>query len=113
MMFWRFNIQAPFDTSSVDNMRRLVEHSGPPGHVYPLAILCHDIMPPPLKVWCSFLREFALFYFILSLEFVILQVEKEIGEKRIISFHGTGISVAPALSFSETTATSENPEKVS
>ncbi|KAG5067751.1 hypothetical protein JHK85_000128 [Glycine max] len=78
---------APFDTSSVDNMRRLVEHSGPPGHVYPLAILCHDIMPPPLKV------------------------EKEIGEKRIISFHGTGISVAPALSFSETTATSENPEK--
>ncbi|ESW30242.1 hypothetical protein PHAVU_002G136600 [Phaseolus vulgaris] len=80
-------VPAPFDISSVDNMRRLVEHSGPPGHVYPLAILCHDIMPPPLKV------------------------EKEIGEKRIICFHGAGISVAPAISFSETTATCENPEK--
>ncbi|TKY70062.1 Glycerol-3-phosphate acyltransferase [Spatholobus suberectus] len=80
-------VPAPFDTSSVDNMRRLVEHSGPPGHVYTLAILCHDIMPPPLKV------------------------EKEIGEKRIISFHGAGISVAPVISFSETTATCENPEK--
>ncbi|XP_020216491.2 glycerol-3-phosphate acyltransferase, chloroplastic [Cajanus cajan] len=80
-------VPATFDTSSVDNMRRLVEHSGPPGHVYPLAILCHDIMPPPMKV------------------------EKEIGEKRIISYHGAGISVAPAISFSETTATCENPEK--
>ncbi|KOM45511.1 hypothetical protein LR48_Vigan06g081700 [Vigna angularis] len=82
-------VPAPFDISSVDNMRRLVEHSGPPGHVYPLAILCHDIMPPPLKV------------------------EKEIGEKRIISFHGAGISVAPAISFSQATATCENPEKAS
>ncbi|RDX87035.1 Glycerol-3-phosphate acyltransferase, chloroplastic, partial [Mucuna pruriens] len=78
---------APFDTSSVDNMRRLVEHSGPPGHVYPLAILCHDIMPPPLKV------------------------EKEIGEKRIIAFHGAGISVAPAISFSKCTAACENPDQ--
>ncbi|KAK7307334.1 hypothetical protein VNO77_40296 [Canavalia gladiata] len=80
-------VAAPFDDSSVDNMRRLVEHSGPPGHVYPLAILCHDIMPPPLKV------------------------EKEIGEKRIICFHGTGISAAPEISFSETTATCEDTEK--
>jgi glycerol-3-phosphate O-acyltransferase len=78
---------APFDPSSVDNMRRLVDHSGPPGHIYPLAILCHDIMPPPLKV------------------------EKEIGEKRIISYHGTGISVAPEVSFSNATAACENPEK--
>ncbi|CAL0331600.1 unnamed protein product [Lupinus luteus] len=78
---------APFDPYSVDNMRRLVDHSGPPGHVYPLAILCHDIMPPPMKV------------------------EKEIGEKRIISFHGTGLSVAPEISFSDTTAACESPEK--
>ncbi|CAJ2647151.1 unnamed protein product [Trifolium pratense] len=78
---------APFDPSSVDNMRRLADHSGPPGHIYPLAILCHDIMPPPLKV------------------------EKEIGEKRIISYHGTGISVAPEVSFSNATAACENPEK--
>jgi glycerol-3-phosphate O-acyltransferase len=41
-----------------------------------------------------------------------LQVEKEIGEKRIISYHGTGISLAPEISFSDTTASCENPEKV-
>ncbi|KAE9607002.1 hypothetical protein Lal_00026218 [Lupinus albus] len=80
-------VPAPFDTYSVDNMRRLVDHSGPPGHVYPLAILCHDIMPPPMKV------------------------EKEIGEKRIISFHGTGLSVGPEIIFSETTAACKSPEK--
>ncbi|KAJ0620521.1 putative glycerol-3-phosphate 1-O-acyltransferase [Helianthus annuus] len=28
-------------------MRRLVDHAGVVGHIYPLAILCHDIMPPP------------------------------------------------------------------
>ncbi|KAL3500006.1 hypothetical protein ACH5RR_039099 [Cinchona calisaya] len=78
---------ALFDASSVDNMRRLVEHSGVPGHIYPLAILCHDIMPPPL------------------------QVEKEIGEKRVISFHGAGLSVAPEISFHDLAASLEDPEK--
>ncbi|XP_068634237.1 glycerol-3-phosphate acyltransferase ATS12, chloroplastic-like isoform X2 [Aristolochia californica] len=38
---------APFDASAVDNLRRLSYHSGVPGHVYPLALLCYDIMPPP------------------------------------------------------------------
>lgn len=42
--------QAPFDVSSVDNIRRLAEHSGAPGHLYPLALLGHDIMPPPPQV---------------------------------------------------------------
>lgn len=42
--------QAPFDSSSVDNMRRLVEHSGAPGHIYPMSLLCYDIMPPPAQV---------------------------------------------------------------
>lgn len=70
---------APFDTSATDNMRRLVEYAGVPGHIYPLTILCHDVMPPPA------------------------QVEKEIGEKRVISFHGVGISVAQNFSFHEVT----------
>ncbi|MED6183169.1 hypothetical protein PIB30_035589 [Stylosanthes scabra] len=74
---------APFDPASVDNMRRLVENSGPPGHIYPLALLCYDIMPPPATV------------------------EKKIGEKRIISFHGTALSVAPPISYSA----SGNPEQ--
>ncbi|GAB2273436.1 Glycerol-3-phosphate acyltransferase ATS12, chloroplastic [Dionaea muscipula] len=68
---------APFDVSSVDNMRRLVEHASVPGHIFPLALLCYDIMPPPLEV------------------------EKEIGEKRIISFHGAGLSVAPEINYSD------------
>lgn len=78
---------APFDASSVDNMRRLVEHSGAPGHIYPLALLCHDIMPPPQ------------------------QVEKEIGEKRVISFNGVGLSVAPPLSFSNIVDSCEGSEE--
>nr|XP_025651245.1 glycerol-3-phosphate acyltransferase, chloroplastic-like isoform X2 [Arachis hypogaea]XP_025697898.1 glycerol-3-phosphate acyltransferase, chloroplastic-like isoform X2 [Arachis hypogaea] len=69
-------VPAPFDPASVDNMRRLVENSGPPGHIYPMALLCYDIMPPPATV------------------------EKKIGEKRIISFHGTALSVTPPISFS-------------
>ncbi|XP_031393131.1 glycerol-3-phosphate acyltransferase, chloroplastic isoform X2 [Punica granatum] len=78
---------APFDTSSVDNMRRLVEHSGVPGHIYPLALLCHDIMPPPL------------------------QVEKEIGERRVIAFHGVGLSIEPEFNFNDITASCENSEQ--
>ncbi|XP_058191542.1 glycerol-3-phosphate acyltransferase, chloroplastic [Rhododendron vialii] len=78
---------APFDAASVDNMRRLTEHAGVPGHIYPLAILCYDIMPPPP------------------------QVEKEIGESRVISFHGTGVSVAPAINFHEIDAACGDPEE--
>lgn len=39
-------------------------------------------------------------------------MEKEIGERRVISFHGVGLSVAPEISFSEVTAACENPEEV-
>eukprot|EP00262_Sarcandra_glabra_P000876 TRINITY_DN1091_c0_g1_i1.p1 TRINITY_DN1091_c0_g1~~TRINITY_DN1091_c0_g1_i1.p1 ORF type:complete len:454 (-),score=86.48 TRINITY_DN1091_c0_g1_i1:389-1750(-) len=78
---------APFDSSSVDNIRRLLDHSGVPGHIYPLALLCHDVMPPPL------------------------QVEKQIGERRMISFHGVGLSVAPSMSFTEIASVQENPEE--
>ncbi|KAL0753726.1 hypothetical protein Bca101_091394 [Brassica carinata] len=78
---------APFDPSSVDNMRRLVEHSGTPGHIYPMSLLCYDIMPPPPKV------------------------EKEIGERRLVGFHGTGLSVAPEISFSDVTSDCNNPNE--
>ncbi|XP_077234931.1 phospholipid/glycerol acyltransferase family protein [Tasmannia lanceolata] len=79
---------APFDASSVDNMRRLSDHSGVPGHIYPLALLCFDIMPPPP------------------------QVEKQIGEQRMISYHGVGLSVAPEINFNEIVAGLENPKEV-
>ncbi|XP_039057236.1 glycerol-3-phosphate acyltransferase ATS12, chloroplastic-like [Hibiscus syriacus] len=77
----------PFDSSSVDNMRRLIRHSGGAGHIYPLALLCYDIMPPPPKV------------------------EKEIGEKRIIAFHGVGLSVAQKICPLETAAACKNSEE--
>ncbi|XP_020093777.1 glycerol-3-phosphate acyltransferase, chloroplastic isoform X2 [Ananas comosus] len=78
---------APFDSSSVDNMRRLVEHSGVPGHIYPLALLCYEVMPPPP------------------------QVEKQIGERRTISFHGVGMSVAPEMNYKDVTSHCENLEE--
>ncbi|RVW72711.1 Glycerol-3-phosphate acyltransferase, chloroplastic [Vitis vinifera] len=81
-------IDAPFDASSVDNMRRLAEHSGVPGHIYPLTLMCHDIMPPPLQV-CR---------------------KRNWGE-RLISFHGTGLSVAPEMKFHEIAGSYENPDE--
>uniref|UniRef100_A0A803L664 Glycerol-3-phosphate acyltransferase, chloroplastic n=1 Tax=Chenopodium quinoa TaxID=63459 RepID=A0A803L664_CHEQI len=79
--------RATFDVTSVDNMRRLVEHSGVPGHIYPMALLCYDIMPPPA------------------------QVEKEIGEKRVISFHGVGLSVEPEIKYSDISFGWENEKE--
>ncbi|XP_052171370.1 glycerol-3-phosphate acyltransferase, chloroplastic-like isoform X2 [Diospyros lotus] len=78
---------APFDASSVDNMRRLTGRAGVPGHIYPLAMLCYNIMPPPS------------------------QVEKEVGERRVISFHGIGLSVAPEISFNEIAAVCGDAEE--
>ncbi|KAG8084250.1 hypothetical protein GUJ93_ZPchr0010g7873 [Zizania palustris] len=78
---------APFDTSSVDNMRRLLEHSGVPGHIYPLSLLCYEIMPPPQ------------------------QIEKEIGEQRVISYHGVGLSVAEEIKYGDITIHIQNVDK--
>ncbi|CAO2819676.1 unnamed protein product [Amaranthus hypochondriacus] len=78
---------ATFDIPSVDNMRRLVQHAGVPGHIYPLALLCHNIMPPPAKV------------------------EKEIGERRMISYHGVGISVAPEINDYDLSLDGKNEEE--
>ncbi|KAG6507735.1 glycerol-3-phosphate acyltransferase ATS12, chloroplastic-like isoform X1 [Zingiber officinale] len=78
---------APFDPSSVDNMRRLVDHSGVVGHMYPLALLCYDIMPPPQEV------------------------EKQIGERRKISFHGVGLSAGLEMNFDEIMSSCENHEQ--
>ncbi|KAF6148575.1 hypothetical protein GIB67_042534 [Kingdonia uniflora] len=78
---------APFDAPSVDSMRRLASKTGVPGHIYPLALLCHDIMPPPA------------------------QVEKVIGERRMISFHGVGLSVGSEINFSDIAAGNSNPEE--
>lgn len=40
------------------------------------------------------------------------QVEKEIGEKRVMTFHGAGLSVAPKISFQEIAAASGTSEEV-
>lgn len=78
---------APFDASAVDNMRRLLEHSGVPGHIYPLSLLCYEIMPPPQ------------------------QIEKEIGEQRVVSFHGVGLSVAEEVKYGDVTAQTQNADE--
>ncbi|XP_066387430.1 glycerol-3-phosphate acyltransferase, chloroplastic-like [Miscanthus floridulus] len=78
---------APFDSSAVDNMRRLLEHAGVPGHIYPLSLLCYEVMPPPQ------------------------QVEKEIGEQRVISFHGVGLSVTEEIKYGDITAHTKNADE--
>lgn len=70
---------ALFDTSPVENIRRLIEHSKAPGHMYPLALHCYGVMPPPIKV------------------------EKEIGEKRLLGYTGVGMSVGAELHFKDIT----------
>lgn len=39
------------------------------------------------------------------------QVEKEIGEKRVITFHGAGLSVGPEIKFNEVTSTCYDSEE--
>ncbi|XP_066344125.1 glycerol-3-phosphate acyltransferase, chloroplastic-like [Miscanthus floridulus] len=78
---------APFDSSAVDSMRRLLEHAGVPGHIYPLSLLCYEVMPPPQ------------------------QVEKEIGEQRVISFHGVGLSVTEEIKYGDITAHTKNADE--
>ena len=93
-------------------MRRLLEHSGVPGHIYPLSLLCYEIMPPPQQVWLlAISRQFKYFY---SFEFLFLfeQIEKEIGEQRVISFHGVGLSVAEEIKYGDVTAQSRNADVV-
>lgn len=78
---------ALFDVGSVENMRRLLENSKAPGHMYPLALLSYDVMPPPTKV------------------------EKDIGEKRLLGFTGVGVSVAGELHFKDVTADCKSPDE--
>ena len=40
------------------------------------------------------------------------QVEKEIGEKRMMTFHGAGLSVGPKISLPEIAAGCEKSEEV-
>ncbi|KAK4758266.1 hypothetical protein SAY87_019567 [Trapa incisa] len=92
-------------------MRRLVEHSGVTGHIYPLALSCYDIMPPPPLVFPPQCQSCNKFPYPVYLNFRVLQVEKEIGEKRIIAFCGVGLSVAPGFNFSDAVASSMTPEE--
>ncbi|KAL2619872.1 hypothetical protein R1flu_000077 [Riccia fluitans] len=77
---------AQFDAAAVENTRRMLSQMPVPGHMYPLALLCHDIMPPPR------------------------QVEKELGERRIIGYHGVAMAVGPELRFDELTAGTTSEE---
>lgn len=70
---------APFDASAVELMRRLATDSGRPSHLHPVALLSYDIMPPPRSL------------------------EKQLGEKRVIGYHGVGVSVGEEVDFNTVT----------
>lgn len=42
----------------------------------------------------------------------LCKVEKEIGERRVISYHGTGVSLAPEIIFHEIDAACGDPDEV-
>ncbi|GJP50767.1 hypothetical protein CLOM_g9932 [Closterium sp. NIES-68] len=71
---------AAFDSSAVGLMRRLTSESGVPSHLHPTALYSYDIMPPPRTL------------------------EKELGEKRVIGFHGVAFSVGEEIDFDAVTA---------
>lgn len=62
-----------FDPSVVEIMRKLLKSSKNPGHLYPLAMVSWNLMPPPNKI------------------------NKEIGEKRVTNYAGIGISLAEEI----------------
>lgn len=51
---------------------------------------------------------FLLFEFL----FLFEQIEKEIGEQRVISFHGVGLSVAEEIKYGDVTAQTQNADEV-
>ncbi|CAI7854935.1 unnamed protein product [Closterium sp. NIES-54] len=71
---------AAFDSSAVALMHRLTSESGIPSHLHPTALYSYDIMPPPRTL------------------------EKQLGEKRIIGFHGVALSVGEEVDFGAVTA---------
>lgn len=62
-----------FDPSAVFLLKRMMDSAKKPGHVYPMAMASAEIMPPPSGV------------------------EKALGEKRILDYHGVGISFGEEL----------------
>lgn len=66
-------VPADFDPSAVMLLKRMLDKSDKPGHVYPMAMVSAEIMPPPATV------------------------EKKLGEKRVIEYHGVGISIGKEL----------------
>ncbi|CAM6066071.1 unnamed protein product [Sphagnum tenellum] len=73
-------VPAPFDTSSVMSAKRLSDSVRVPGHIYPTALLCFNIMPPPY------------------------QVEKELGERRAVGYSGVGFAVGPEICYDSLTS---------
>ena len=61
-----------------------MEHAGIPGHIYPLAILCHDIMPPPPKVTFYFAFDILLLMISSDLKFLFAGGKRNWGEKNDI-----------------------------
>lgn len=68
-------VPAHFDSSAVENMKRLSDIVRVPAHLHALSLLCFEIMPPPV------------------------QVQKELGERRAVGFSGVGLAVSEQLDY--------------
>eukprot|EP00877_Chromochloris_zofingiensis_P006537 jgi/Chrzof1/2136/Cz11g03260.t1_GPAT1[v5.2] len=78
-----------FDPTAVELMRSLVTRAKQPGHLYPMAMFSHPMMPPPKTI------------------------DKAVGERRITHFTPVGISVCEELVPETVTAGIEDREAAS
>ena len=79
---WR---PAPFDPTAVELFRKLVTASKQDGHLYPMAMLSWGVMPPPKKTL------------------------KTLGERRLTTFSGVGLSVCEELDVESLVGGVEDP----
>ncbi|KXZ42557.1 hypothetical protein GPECTOR_136g640 [Gonium pectorale] len=75
-----------FDPSAVELMRNLVQRAKQPGHLIPMSMFSHPMMPPPKTL------------------------EKSIGERRVTNFTGVGISLCEELDIASIISGSDDKE---
>eukprot|EP00746_Dinoflagellata_sp_MGD_P009668 gnl/MRDRNA2_/MRDRNA2_119723_c0_seq1.p1 gnl/MRDRNA2_/MRDRNA2_119723_c0~~gnl/MRDRNA2_/MRDRNA2_119723_c0_seq1.p1 ORF type:complete len:486 (-),score=90.82 gnl/MRDRNA2_/MRDRNA2_119723_c0_seq1:133-1590(-) len=80
-------VVSDFDPSAVFLLKRMMEKSKKPGHVYPMAMASAEIMPPPSGV------------------------EKALGEKRVLDYHGVGISFGQEIDLAKIESISDKTEQ--
>jgi len=70
-------VPAPFDADAIEMFRSIASKAGRPTYFYPMAMATYSIMPPPSGI------------------------NKALGEKRVTTFTGCAISLAPRVDLSD------------